>query len=81
MISLHYAYTMASLAAYSPAAAHTTKGHWRSTSVGWEYRTGYESIKPAAPSNPSTPDGTFYSPIYATKVYHCNSTECYFKGY
>jgi hypothetical protein len=26
-------------------------------------------------------DGTFYSPKYSTKVHHCNSTECYFKGY
>jgi hypothetical protein len=24
---------------------------------------------------------TFYSPNYSTKIYHCNSTECYFKGY
>jgi hypothetical protein len=105
--------------------AHTVRynffvDHWRSTSAGWEYRTGYESIKPAYPGctrtttsmvgngqnwvnynaagydfwdlmffklrdcvldNPSTPDGTFYSPNYSTKVYHCNSTECYFKGY
>lgn len=95
--------------------------HYRSTSAGWEYRTGYSAIKPAAPSctrntttymvgngqnwvhynasgydyydtfywrlrdcavnNPSTPDGTFRSPYYSTKVYRCNSTECYFKGY
>jgi hypothetical protein len=34
-------------------------------------------------NNPSTPDGTFYSPRYITKVYHCveSTGSCYFKGY
>ena len=39
-------------------------------------------LRDCAVSNPSTPDGTFYSPRYATRVYRCVDATgtCYFKG-
>lgn len=43
----------------------------------------YFHMRDCAVNNPSTPDGTFYSPIYTTKTYHCvdSTGSCYFKGY
>jgi hypothetical protein len=52
--------------------------------AGYDYYMSiFFHMRDCAVNNPSTPDGTFYSPIYATKTYHCidSTGNCYFKGY
>jgi hypothetical protein len=73
-----------------PTAPSCTRARSRTPTYSSYHSSGYDffmqyffKLRDCVVHNPSTPDGTFYSPRYATKVYHCVDSlgSCYFKGY
>jgi hypothetical protein len=60
-----------------------TPTYYRFHSSGYDFFMQYHfKLRDCAVSNPSTPDGTFYSPRFTTRVYHCvdSTGTCFFKG-